>query len=93
MKSHVDILAVAPEGLDPRLRLVLVTRAADVSYSEIERTGRLPRGSISSHARGMTYGYPRLREAIVRHLADALGADEAMVRNYLFPADQGAAVP
>ncbi len=85
MQMHADIVELASEVPAP-LRVPLIVRAAGLTFSAIERSRGLTRGSISSYAGGRTYAYPKLRAALVAEIAAALGESEDDVRACLFPA-------
>jgi hypothetical protein len=71
-------------SVDQELRLPLLCRMAKTTFAAIERDGGAGRGSISSANGGRSYFYPRLREAIVAHLAERLASDPEEIRAYLF---------
>lgn len=82
---NTGILEAAPDVADPGLRLAFLCRAADLTFTDIERRGGLSRNSVSAYARGRMYGYPKLRRVVAEQLAEALGANVTAVRAYLFP--------
>jgi hypothetical protein len=87
MQTHDDIRAIVAGSQDipPELRPLLLCRAASLSYSAIEREQGLTRGSISSYVGGRQYAFPKLRDAVTAHLAQATGRNDAELRQFLFP--------
>jgi hypothetical protein len=82
MKAHGDIVLIP--GVPQRARLPFLCRVAGSSFAAIERGEGLARGSVSAYSGGRTYLYPRLRQAIVKHLSDRLDIDGEALASYLF---------
>jgi hypothetical protein len=78
------IFVDAPEVADPGLRLLLLTKVAGVTYTQIERETGLAERSISAYVGGRSYAFPKLKRCVSEYLAQALDADVPDVRQYLF---------
>jgi hypothetical protein len=87
MQIQIVTAARFPADVPRPCRLVLLYRMAATNRAEIERDGGVARGAVSNYEGGRVYLYPKLRRAIVGHLAERLQAAEADVDAYLFGDD------
>jgi hypothetical protein len=87
MRPHIASAASFPATVPQPYRLFLLCRMAATTGAAIERNGRVARGAVSNYEGGRVYLYPKLRRAIVGHLAERLQAAEADVDAYLFGDD------
>src|SRR5262245_26535942 len=82
-----------PDCVPARHRIAVLALIAGTNFSRIEREEIVAKGSVSAAAARRIYAYPRLRAAIVRHLAERLGIDDLLVDEYLFGDEAGLPPP
>jgi len=70
--SFLPSISALPYDVADRYRLSLVVRMAGSTFTKIELEGGVARGSVSAYANGQRYAPPKVRRAIVRHLAPRL---------------------